>query len=102
MHEGGRGRRRTTLRHTHLAESPLAVAVWRLGGERFHAAAIAWGSVGGPFKLAVAGEPRNRDLYFAGLAPFAHDLCEAVRASATARTETGRGSWFPTMRCSSS
>src|SRR5256885_6263348 len=62
--------RHTSLRHTHLADAPLGIAMWRLGGERFRAAAVAWGPVGGTYKLAVAGEPRNRDLYFGALAPF--------------------------------
>jgi hypothetical protein len=92
VHEGGRALRRTTLRHTHITEAPLAVALWRLGGERFRAAAVAWGPVGGPFKLAVAGEPRNRDLYFTALTPFASDLCQAVRAAAQNRVARQRGS----------
>ena len=75
IYESGCAMRRTTLRHTHLADPPLGIAMWRLGGERFRAAAIAWGPLGGPFELAVPGEPRNRDLYFAALAPFAADLC---------------------------
>ena len=79
VHETGRALRRTTLRHTHLAEAPLGVVVWRLGGERFRAAAIAWGPIGGPFELAVAGEPRNRDLYFNALVPFAIDLAVVSR-----------------------
>ena len=91
VHEGGRALRRTTLRHTHLADAPLAIVMWRLGGERFRAAAIAWGPVGGPFKMTVAGEPRNRDLYFAALAPFAADLCDLVRSTAANRVARTRG-----------
>ena len=60
VHQDGSALRRTTLRHTHITESPLAVCMWRLGGERFRAAALAWGHLGGDFNLAVAGEPRNR------------------------------------------
>ncbi len=93
VHEGGRALRRTTLRHTHISDAPLGIVIWRLGGERFRAAAIAWGPVGGAFKLAVAGEPRNRDLYFAALAPFAADLCHHVRASAQNRVVRTRGSY---------
>jgi hypothetical protein len=90
VHEGGQALRRTTLRHAHLADSPFGIVVWRLGGERFRAAAVAWGRVGGPFELTVAGEPRNRDLYFAALAPFAADLCEAVRAASEPRVAKPR------------
>ena len=91
IHETGRALRRTTLRHTHIAEAPLGVVVWRLGGERFRAAATAWGPVDGPFELAVAGEPRNRDLYFAALVPFAKDLCRHLRMSAENRLVRTRG-----------
>ena len=87
----GRALRRTTLRHTYLADPPLGIAMWRLGGERFRAAAIAWGPLNGPFRLAVAGEPRNRDLYFAALQPFAADLCVRVRRAAIARVARQRG-----------
>lgn len=92
IHEGGRALRRTTLRHTYLGSSPMGIVVWRLGGERFRAAAIAWGTVGEPFKITVAGEPRNRDLYFHALAPFAADVCKAVRAAADDRVARTRGS----------
>lgn len=91
VYQDGQALRRTTLRHVHLDDAPLAVCVWRLGGERFRAAAIAWGPPGGPFKLAVPGEPRNRDLYFAALQPFAADLCAAVRRAAATRVLRQRG-----------
>lgn len=91
VYESGTAIRRTTLRHTHLAENPFVIVMWRLGGERFRAAAIAWGRLGEPFKLAVPGEPRNRDLYFAALKSFADDLCDAIAASAAAREARQRG-----------
>ena len=92
IYSEGQALRRTTLRHVHLADPPLAIAMWRLGGERFRAAAIAWGPLDGPFQLAVAGEPRNRDLYFAALQPFAADLCARVRRAAASRVARQRGS----------
>jgi len=91
VYETGRALRRTSLRHTYLADEPLGVVMWRLGGERFRAAAIAWGSLGGPFRLAVAGEPRNRDLYFRALTPFAVDLCARVRRAATQKVARQNG-----------
>ena len=91
IYSEGRALRRTTLRHVHLADPPLAVAIWRLGGERFRAAAIAWGPLDGPFQLAVPGEPRNRDLYFAALQPFAEDLCERIRRAAVTLVARERG-----------
>lgn len=98
IYTDGQALRRTNLRHTHLADPPLGVVMWRLGGERFRAAAVAWGPLDGPFRLAVAGEPRNRDLYFAALAPFAADLCAQVRRAATltvARQRGGRTEFVP-------
>ena len=92
VYSDGRALRRTTLRHVHLADPPLGIVIWRLGGERFRAAAIAWGPLGGPFQLAVPGEPRNRDLYFAALRPFAADLCERMRLAAFPRETRQRGS----------
>jgi hypothetical protein len=92
IYQEGQALRRTTLRHVHLADPPLGIAMWRLGGERFRAAAIAWGPLDGPFQLAVPGEPRNRDLYFAALQPFAADLCVRVRLAAAYRVERQRGS----------
>lgn len=92
IYTDGRALRRTTLRHAHLADPPLGIVVWRLGGERFRAAAIAWGGLGGPFQLAVPGEPRNRDLYFAALRPFASDLCERMRNGAFPRETRQPGS----------
>lgn len=92
VYETGRALRRTTLRHVHLADPPLGIAMWRLGGERFRAAAIAWGPLDAPFNLVVAGEPRNRDLYFAALAPFAADLSARVRRAAGIKMERRRGS----------
>ena len=93
VYQSGRAVRRTSLRHTHLAERPLGIVVWRLGGERFRAAAVAWGPVGGEYKLAVAGEPRNRDLYFAALTPFANDLCAHISRAAAVTEDYKQGTW---------
>ena len=98
IYQEGRALRRTTLRHTHLADPPLGVCIWRLGGERFRAAAVAWGPLGGDFRVAVAGEPRNRDLYFQALIPFAQDLCgrlESVAATQVARRRGNRIDLIP-------
>jgi len=93
VYQSGRAVRRTSLRHTHLSDKALGIVVWRLGGERFRAAAVAWGPVGGRYQLAVAGEPRNRDLYFAALTPFATDLCAHIRRAAAVTEERRRGTW---------
>jgi hypothetical protein len=91
IYENGRAVRRTSLRHTYLADLPLGIVIWRLGGERFRAAAVAWGPLGEPFQLAVPGEPRNRDLYFRALTPFADDLCARVRRAASLKVARQRG-----------
>lgn len=91
VHSAGRAIRRTTLRHTFLARKPIALALFRLGGERFRAAAIAWGDLSGDYKLAVTGDPRNRDLYFAALLPFAKDLCRQVHKAMQSTEEIQRG-----------
>lgn len=93
VYQCGRAVRRTSIRHTHLSTTPFGIVVWRLGGERFRAAAVAWGPVGGEYKLAVAGEPRNRDLYFAALAPFARDLCARIQRIAAVTEEYKQGNW---------
>jgi hypothetical protein len=67
----GRALRKATLRHRRLVERPLAVVVFQLGAEPFSAAALGWGDSCVPSGVAVAGEPRNRDLAFAALLRFA-------------------------------
>lgn len=90
VHASGRAIRRTTLRHTHLDDKPLGICLWRLGGERFRAAALAWGPIDEAPRIAVAGEPRNRELYFQALLPFAKDLCERLEVTTAAREHSDR------------
>jgi hypothetical protein len=70
-HVEGHGLRTALYRHRRLPEGPLAVVLWQLGAEPFSAAAVGWGCGPGDLSLRVAGEPRNRDLAFAALLPFA-------------------------------
>ncbi len=67
----GRAVRRAAVRHRRLADAPLAVVAWQLGGEPFAVAALGWGEAHAAPHMSVAGEPRNRDLAFAALLPFA-------------------------------
>jgi hypothetical protein len=67
----GRAVRSATVRHRRLVPKPIAVALWQLGAEPFSAAAIGWGDDHARPHMAVAGEPRNRDLAFAALLEFA-------------------------------
>ena len=68
----GRGIRSRTVRHRRLVEKPIAVVLWQLGAEPFAASAIGWGDSHSKPKMAVAGEPRNRDLAFWSLLEFAN------------------------------
>jgi hypothetical protein len=70
-HKVGRAIRKSLFRHRRLANKPMAVVLWQLGAEPFSAAAIGWGERRGQPALSVAGEPRNRDLAFAAILPFA-------------------------------
>jgi hypothetical protein len=70
-HRHGRGLRSSLFRHRRLTDQPLVILPWQLGAEPFSAAAIGYGNQPGRFTLAVAGEPRNRDLAFTALLRFA-------------------------------
>ncbi len=63
--------RSSTVRHRRLVPKPIGVVLWQLGAEPFSAAAIGWGESHAQPHMAVAGEPRNRDLAFAALLDFA-------------------------------
>ena len=67
----GRAVRSSTVRHRRLTTRPTVVVLWQLGAEPFTPAAIGWGDDYSKPQMAVAGEPRNRDLAFAALLRFA-------------------------------
>jgi hypothetical protein len=66
-HRDGHAWRTASLRHRHLVAEPLMLVVWQLGAEPFSAAAVGFGTRPDDRHMAVAGEPRNRDLAFAAL-----------------------------------
>lgn len=70
-YEQGHALRTARYRHRRLLAEPLAIVLWQLGAEPFSAAAVGWGSRPDDLTLAVTGEPRNRDLAFSSLLPFA-------------------------------
>ncbi len=70
----GRAQRSATVCHRHLTSRPLAILPWQLGAEPFTAAAVAWGFGPGTPKLAVPGEPRDRELAFRALTLVAKDF----------------------------
>src|SRR5262249_39005207 len=79
----GRAVRSCTVRHRRLVPRPLAVVLWQLGAEPFSAAAIGWGETHVGLRMAVAGEPRNRDLAFVALLEFAKWFNPRFEAFAT-------------------
>jgi hypothetical protein len=86
----GRAERTAMVRHRALKVDPLMVCAFQLGGEPFSVAAIAWGRSADEMHLQVAGDPRNRDLLFAALRPFARDFCAYFEAPwADAEEEVG-------------
>ncbi|MCI0638674.1 MAG: hypothetical protein L0Y70_06340, partial [Gemmataceae bacterium] len=92
-HQAGRALRSSSLRHRRLVADPLAVVIWQLGAEPFSAAAIAWGSRPDRFTLAVAGEPRNRDLAFAATLKFARWFNVRFEAHAAQREDVTKGTY---------
>jgi hypothetical protein len=80
----GRAWRTAGLRHRHLVAEPLMLVLWQLGAEPFSAAAVGFGTRLDDRHMAVAGEPRNRDLLFAallGLADWFNPRFEAPAAT---------------------
>jgi hypothetical protein len=79
------------VRHRLLIDHPLMTVLWQLGAEPFSAAAIGWGAQPGKLSLSVAGEPRNRDLAFAALLPFAREFNAYFEAPSRQRQWIGEG-----------
>ena len=62
-----RAARSASVRHRRLAAQPFVIMPWQLGAEPFTAAAVAWGFEPSTRKIAVPGEPRDRELAFRAL-----------------------------------
>ena len=58
-------------RHTHLVDEPLGIVLFHPAAEPFAPAAIAYGTSIGDRHNAVCRDPRNREMLFASLTPFA-------------------------------
>lgn len=69
-----RAQRSAMVRHRHLTKRPLGILLWQLGAEPFTAAAVAWGFGPENQKLAMPGEPRDRELAFRALTGVARDF----------------------------
>jgi hypothetical protein len=87
----GRALRTASFRHRRLLPDPLAVVLWQLGAEPFAAAAVGWGNRADRLEMAVAGEPRNRDLAFAALLRLARWFNPLFEAPAADRERFTRG-----------
>jgi hypothetical protein len=92
-HRAGRALRSASFRHCRLLPRPLAVVLWQLGAEPFSAAALGWGDRADRLEVAVAGEPRNRDLAFAALLRLARWFNPLFEAHAGARETVTRGEY---------
>ncbi len=92
-----KGVRSSTVRHRRLVEKPMGVVLWQLGAEPFSAAAIGWGDAHARPHMAVAGEPRNRDLAFAALLEFARWFNPKFEAHASDRETFTRGDYTFTV-----
>jgi hypothetical protein len=92
----GEALRSASRRHRRLLPRPLVVVAWQLGAEPFAAAALGWGERADRMEMAVAGEPRNRDLAFAALLRFAHWFNPLFEAHASDRETFRRGEYTST------
>src|SRR3954464_478705 len=90
-HLSGRGVRCALSCHRHLLPEPLVVVPWQLRAEPFAAAALRWGERQDRRTMAVAGEPRNRDLSFALLLRFANWFNPRFESHAADRETVSRG-----------
>lgn len=96
VHRGGRAIRTSLFRHRRLVRDPVAIVLWQLGAEPFTAAAIGWGTRRDRLSLAVAGDPRNRDLAFAALLSFARWFNPLFESHAERRETIVRGHYTST------
>jgi hypothetical protein len=90
-HREGHAKRTALLRHRWLSDRPIAVVLWQLGAEPFSAAAVGFGQQRQSPTIVVAGDPRNRDLAFAALLPFAQWFNPLFEAPAADRETVTRG-----------
>jgi hypothetical protein len=89
----GRALPAAMVAHRRLPADPMTICLYSLGAEPFSAAAVQWGRSRTASERRVAGDPRNRDLAFAALEPFAEAFnayFETPWAARTTRT-TPRG-----------
>lgn len=89
--ESGRAVRAARYRHRHLVDEPVAIVMYQLGAEPFSVAALGWGCEEQAVSLAVAGEPRNRDLAFAAILKFARWFNPRFEASGRRREAASSG-----------
>ena len=87
----GRAIRNANFRHRRLTVDPITLVLWQLGGEPFSAAAIGYGRRRQNLQMAVAGDPRNRDLAFSAMLQLARWFNAEFERYAGDRVVTSRG-----------
>jgi len=87
----GRAIRSANFCHRRLAADPIMLVLWQLGGEPFSAAAIGYGCRRQDLQIAVAGDPRNRDLAFAAILQLARWFNAEFERYAEDRVATSQG-----------
>lgn len=89
----GRGVPAAQFRHVHLGNDAMVVCAYHLSGDISAPIAFMYGSTREDYRLALVGEPRNRDLRFAALTSFAQDVVEWLRPfeRSELRTKVRRG-----------
>lgn len=90
--QAGRAQPATTVRHVHLAATPMVFVPLRITGEAAAPLAAMVGDDPGRPRLLIVPQPRNRDLRFAFLAELAEIVVPYLRQF-TSRIE------FPHERC---
>ena len=77
--------------HTHLVDEPLGIVLFHPAGEPFAPAAIAYGTSTADRHNAVCRDPRNRELLFASLTPFAEWFNMIFELPGASREKNKRG-----------
>lgn len=86
----GHAVRTTSLRHVHMVDNPLVVVPFHLAGAPGAPVAFMYGTRPDRGRLAVIPEPRNVDLRFSCMTPFATDFNAYMGRYMRLETKTGR------------
>lgn len=95
----GRARPRRRLRHVHLEERPLAIALFQMANEAYALWAALVGRDRDDPRLILAPEPRNRDMQFRALAELGSVICELFDEASAEREPVPHKNKPPWQRC---